>query len=210
MMENAPKLDRQNIEDILALTPLQEGMLFHYLHHPESSQYFEQLSLRLSGDIKLEILKKAWEFITGTNEMLRTVFRWEEVEQPVQIVLKKQALPFREYDLSMLEPYLQKTELEQIGAVNRREKVNPATAPLRVTFCKLGAEEWEMLLDYHHLIYDGWSNGILLTELLDAYHEFAGGREPERPVKRKFKEYLKWCQQQLSALVASSATSCCS
>jgi acyl carrier protein len=29
------KLDKKNIEDILSLTPMQEGMLFHYLKEPE-------------------------------------------------------------------------------------------------------------------------------------------------------------------------------
>jgi amino acid adenylation domain-containing protein len=195
-MVNAPKLDRQNIEDILALSPMQEGMLFHYLQHPESGQYFEQLSLHLSGEIKPEIFKKAWDFVAGTNEMLRTVFRWEQVEKPIQIVLKKQALPFREYDFSMFESHIREIKLAEVSEKNHQERVDPAIAPFQVTFCKLGAYEWEMLIDYHHLIYDGWSNGIIIAELVDAYHEFVNGREPERPVKRKYKEYLKWRQKQ--------------
>ncbi|HLP58633.1 MAG TPA: hypothetical protein VK186_07385 [Candidatus Deferrimicrobium sp.] len=41
----------QYIENILALTAMQEGMLFHYLRDPQSENYFEQLSLGISGAI---------------------------------------------------------------------------------------------------------------------------------------------------------------
>jgi len=33
--------DKKGIQDILALTPMQEGMLFHYLKEPEGDLYFE-------------------------------------------------------------------------------------------------------------------------------------------------------------------------
>ena len=48
------KLDKKNIENIAALTPLQEGMLFHYLKDPKNDIYFEQLSLDISGEIDME------------------------------------------------------------------------------------------------------------------------------------------------------------
>jgi iturin family lipopeptide synthetase B len=36
------ELDKRNIEDVLALTPMQEGMLFHYLKDPTSDYCFLQ------------------------------------------------------------------------------------------------------------------------------------------------------------------------
>ena len=82
------RLDNKNIEDILALTPMQEGMLFHYLKDPNSDYYFEQLSLEISGEIDVEIFQKAWNFVIGTNEMLWVVFRWEKLENPIQVILR--------------------------------------------------------------------------------------------------------------------------
>jgi len=35
-------IGRENVEDILALTPMQQGMLFYYLKGSESNEYFEQ------------------------------------------------------------------------------------------------------------------------------------------------------------------------
>ena len=81
-------LEKKDIEDIFALTPMQQGILFHYLKDPRGELYFEQLSLEISGEIDTEIFKKAWNLTIETNEMLRTVFRWEKVENPIQIILK--------------------------------------------------------------------------------------------------------------------------
>lgn len=38
------KLDKTNIENIIDLTSLQQGMLFHYINDEKSTEYHEQLS----------------------------------------------------------------------------------------------------------------------------------------------------------------------
>ena len=76
------KIDRKKIEDIFALTPMQEGMLFHYLKDPENNYYFEQLCLDITGEIDVDIFTRSWNFVVRTNEMLRAVFRWEKIENP--------------------------------------------------------------------------------------------------------------------------------
>ncbi|MCU0289934.1 MAG: condensation domain-containing protein, partial [Acidobacteria bacterium] len=76
------KLDPKCIENILTLTPLQEGMLFHYLKDSRNDLHFEQLNLEISGSIDVDLFEKAWNVVIQSNEMLRTVFRWEKVEKP--------------------------------------------------------------------------------------------------------------------------------
>ncbi|HLP48838.1 MAG TPA: condensation domain-containing protein, partial [Candidatus Kapabacteria bacterium] len=80
------KLDPKNIENIFVLTPLQEGILFHYLQDPQGGLYYEQLSLGISGAIELTVFEKTWHTITAANEMLRAVFRWEKLEKPSQVI----------------------------------------------------------------------------------------------------------------------------
>ncbi|HLP45271.1 MAG TPA: condensation domain-containing protein, partial [Candidatus Kapabacteria bacterium] len=109
------KLSPEHIENILALTPMQEGMLFHYLQDPQSRVYFEQLSLNISGEIDIELFKKAWNIVIQTNEMLRTVFRWEKLEKPSQIILKQHPCEIRSHDLSGVD------NLEEIKTKDRDE-----------------------------------------------------------------------------------------
>ena len=96
------KFDKKDIEDILALTPMQEGMLFHYIKYPQNHQYFGQLSLGLSGEIDIQCFEKTWNFVIETNEMLRTLFNWEKVKKPVQIVLKEYRLKIKYVDFSVI------------------------------------------------------------------------------------------------------------
>ena len=192
---NSLKLDRQNIEDVLALTPMQEGMLFHYLNNPSSEQYFEQLSLNISGQLDVDLLENAWRHVVRSNEMLRTVFRWDKLEAPMQIVLKQHDIPIRQYDLSQADGD-KKQQLDEIRRKDRAEKIDIRTAPFRVTICRLEENECEMIISNHHILSDGWSNGILLRELFEAYDCLRAGKQPAKAEKNKFKEFVKWNQKQ--------------
>jgi amino acid adenylation domain-containing protein len=193
---NSKKIDKQDIEDILALTPIQEGMLFHYLSSKGSGYYNQQLTMQLSGTVSIPVLKKAWEFVAETNEMLRTVFRWEKLVHPVQIVLKDIQLPFEEYDFSGYPAEERLERLQKLREKDRTQGFDIEVHPLRITICKLDEGLYEMLVGWHHIIFDGWSNGILLKELFTAYNDFYSGIDPVKPVKCKYKDFIKWHKEQ--------------
>ena len=197
------KIEKRNVEDMLGLTSMQEGMLFHYLANPGSKQYFEQFRLVLSGNIDPEIFKKAWEAVAQTNEMLRTVIRWEKLEEPIQVVLKKKEILI---EFKNLEEYGAKEKTAALQRLIDEDMNRPIEIdgdPLRITLIRMDLSEYRMILTFHHIVYDGWSNGIILTEFLDAYHRLAGIEIPElRPEsgshlpKTPYKEFFKWYKQQ--------------
>jgi amino acid adenylation domain-containing protein len=181
---------KKNIEDILVLTPLQEGLLFHYLKEPD--RYFEQLSLEISGEIHNEVFEKAWNFVIEINEMLRAVFRWENVENPVQIILKQDKIHPRYFDLSKGKPREKENRLIEIKTKDRKEKFDLQKIPFRVTLCKIGEKKYTLIISYYHILYDGWSNGIILKEFFQSYDDLIDGKPLIRPSKTKFKEFIKW------------------
>lgn len=83
------KIDKNNIADILPLSPTQEGMLFYYRLQKDSNLYFEQHRLTLRGKFQLELFTQAVSMAFEANEMLRTVFRWEGLQAPVQLISSK-------------------------------------------------------------------------------------------------------------------------
>ncbi|MGE5343722.1 MAG: amino acid adenylation domain-containing protein [Candidatus Omnitrophota bacterium] len=193
-MDIFKKSDARNIEDITALTPLQEGILFHYLKEPQSDSYFEQLSLTISGTIDARTFEQAWNSVIAANEMLRTVFRWEKLEKPTQLVLKQHKLQFLFHDLSEIEQNAKHSLLSQLKNNDRETRFDLKEVPFRVTLCKIETEKYEMIISNHHIIYDGWSNGIILSEFFNAYNRLIHN-EPLKPVlKPPFKEFLKWTQ----------------
>ena len=191
-MGNEKKIDKKDVADILELTPMQEGMIFHYMYDFESEQYFEQLSLNVTGVVKYEEIKKAWNFVAENNEILRTVFRWDKLEKPIQIILKEKQIPIRQFDISYGNREEREKLLEDIRQKDKEEGIDLGIEPFRVTLCKLDKEEYEMIISNHHILYDGWSNGILLKEFLEAYAEFVEGRQPQRKIKTRFKDFVKW------------------
>ncbi|MCP4215640.1 MAG: AMP-binding protein, partial [bacterium] len=184
-------LSKKNIETILALTPMQEGILFHYLKEPEQHYYFEQLSLEISGHIDTGLFEEAWNVVVETNEMLRTLFRWENVERPLQVVLKEHKLHAIHYDLSDLPACEGKRKSAEIKENDRKEPFRLQDVPFRVTLCKLEENFFEMIIANHHILYDGWSNGIILEEFFQAYETLANGRQLIKPVKTGFEAFVK-------------------
>ncbi len=190
------KIDKANVEDILSLTSMQEGMLFHYLSDPDSKQYFEQIRLRLSAEIKFAWFKEAWQLVCRTNEMLRAVFRWEKLDEPVQIILKDKEIPIRLFDFSTENKEEQPMLLDKIIKEDRNEKIDLTREPLRITLIMLNGDQGEMLITFHHILYDGWSSSIILAEFLEAYQRLANREKPRMIQKTGYKEFLKWYRSQ--------------
>jgi tyrocidine synthetase-3 len=191
------RLDKKNIENILALTPLQEGMLFHFLKEPEGTQYSEQLCLDISGQLDIKYFEQAWDVVTKTNEMLRTQFRWEKLEKHTQIILKEHKCNLHIYDLTEKNNSQEKAALEKIKSKDRQKTLDLRCVPFRVSLCKIAENKYQLIISNHHILYDGWSTGIILREFFDVYHALSSGNPPVKPpAKPSFKEFIQWIQSQ--------------
>lgn len=143
------------IEDIYPLTPLQQGMLFHALRDGDEHVYLERFR-RTYAHLDVDRYRAAWRQVVALHPALRTVFLWEESEQPVQVVLAPDA-----------------AELE-VEIVTREGP--PAALPLhaaplmRVELVALGGDRYELVWTYRHLILDGWSAALVLQDVERAYH----------------------------------------
>jgi amino acid adenylation domain-containing protein len=186
------RITKSDIEDIVGLTPVQEGMLFHYLRNPGSSHYFEQLCLDISGTIHFERFKQAWLTVIKTNEMLRTVYRWDEVPEPVQVILKDYPFHPGFYDFSENNSVETQEHVEEIKRKDRQQKFDLWEVPFRVTLCKTAESGYKMIISHHHILCDGWSNGIILQEFLEAYRILSRHKTPAKITKTRFKEYVRW------------------
>ena len=189
------KLQKANVEDILGLSPMQEGMLFHYISDNSQDMYFEQYSYMISGDIGFDIFKKAWEYVVKCNETLRAVFRWRDVSKPVQIILKDNYPNITYHDLLEIEEKQKETDIESIKRNDRANKFDlEKEAALRINLIRVMNCEYIMIVSNHHILFDGWSNGIILKEFIQAYDLLAKGKVPPVMAKAGFKNYLRWQQ----------------
>lgn len=190
--------DRKNIETVIALTPMQEGMLYHYLKDPQSGLYCEQLCLETIGNIDLDYFQRAWNRVVETNEMMRVHFRWEKINQPVQAVLNEHRLYVSFQDLSTVKgtDRLQK-RLEEIKREDRAKAFNLKNVPFRVLVCKVREDCHWIILSFHHILFDGWSTGILLEEFLQNYRFLLNGEPLSKLAKKpSYALFVKWHNKQ--------------
>jgi hypothetical protein len=82
------KLENSNIKAVYPLTPMQEGVYFHFIYDRYSAAFFVQLSYRIHGNIDMDIVEKSLIALQGRHDILHTVFNHEKTGKPLQVVLK--------------------------------------------------------------------------------------------------------------------------
>src|SRR2546425_3807317 len=104
--------NNNNVEAIYALSPMQQGMLFHSLYSPESaSGYFEWVNFLLTGNLHVPAFMRAWQKVVDRHSILRTAFIWERQGEPLQVVREQVILPWEELDWRGLSEVEQQQQL---------------------------------------------------------------------------------------------------
>ncbi|MCU0288766.1 MAG: amino acid adenylation domain-containing protein, partial [Acidobacteria bacterium] len=192
-----------NLQDIYPLTPLQEGMLFHYLLDKEKyrDRYIYQFVITLKGTIDIPALEKSFQKLVDTYDILRTVFRFEGVHKPLQIVLKQRTIRLQVQGLGGDISNLTDNEKEQwLENFINKDKCQPfdlsRDLPLRVTLIKIDSSTSVLCWSLHHIFVDGWSVGILFRELIRLYESLtknAGlNQSITLPSTFPFRRYMEW------------------
>ncbi|MGK5496592.1 amino acid adenylation domain-containing protein [Streptomyces sp. URMC 125] len=180
------------LADILPLTPLQEGLLFHALYDDRGVDVYNvQLAVEVEGELDADALRAALRTLLARHPNLRAGFWHQDVEQPVQIVPRSAEAPWSEVDLGDLPEEEREARLERLLADDRGRRFDLARPPLlRATLVRTGARRYLFVLTHHHALFDGWSLPLVLRELFASYS--AGGEDRGLPAVRPYRDYLAW------------------
>lgn len=119
--------------------------------------------------INKDSFEKAWKFVADSSELHRTVFIWMGLQKPIQIILNSNEVPIVYHDLSSYrEP---EKRINENREADKKQSKDLQKAPFRITLCKLSSSSYELIVSSHHILYGGWSTGIILKEFLDAYNK---------------------------------------
>ncbi|WP_255663135.1 non-ribosomal peptide synthetase [Myxococcus sp. RHSTA-1-4] len=176
-----------------ALSPVQQGLLFQVLLEPGTEAYFEQLSWTLAGPLDVDALRRAWAVVVERHGALRTSFRWQGLEAPLQVVHAQVALPWLEQDWRSVPADEQRRMLEDFLRDDRARGFDLTHAPLlRLALIRLEEGSWRCVWSFHHLLLDGWSIARVLGEVLDAYGVLASGGTWRPSAAMDFRAYVEW------------------
>ncbi|MBD2510596.1 non-ribosomal peptide synthase/polyketide synthase [Nostoc muscorum FACHB-395] len=191
------KTNRQNIEDIYPLSPMQEGMLFESLYAPDSGVYFEQITCILTGNLDVKTFEQAWQQVVARHPVFRTAFLWESLSQPVQVVYRQVNVTVETYDWRELSTQEQQQQLESFLDSERQQGFQVSQAPLmRLHLIQLDGDTYQFVWCHHHLLLDGWSSPLVFQDLLEFYQAISQGKSLSNTGTVSYRNYIAWLQQQ--------------
>lgn len=156
------------------------------------------LALSLTGKLNVDALERALNEIVSRHEVLRTTFARNN-GKPVQVIAAYQTLPLDFVDLS--DHIYKESESERIRVEEAHHKFDLLRGPLfRARLIRLEAEDHILLLTLHHIICDGWSNGVLVREVGEIYDAFSQGRpSPHDELPIQYADFAAWQQEWLNS-----------
>ena len=192
------------LEDVLPLSPLQQGLLFHAQYDEQGPDFYTmQFVFEIEGTLDAEALRAACAAALRRHANLRAGFRYRKNGDPVQVIPREVKVDWTDTDLSALPAASQEAELARLLAADRARRVDPRRPPLlRFTLFHLGGQRYRFLLTNHHILLDGWSRAVLIGELFELYgsHGDAAGLRPVTP----YREYLSWLSRQDHSAAAAA------
>ncbi|WP_280301566.1 non-ribosomal peptide synthetase [Nocardia neocaledoniensis] len=175
------------LADLLPLSPLQEGLLFHAIRDGADDVYALSARVDLHGPLDSARLSAAFDTVVGRHPTMAAAFHYEGLDQPVQAVPRAVGMPWREVDLSGLPPRAARAAADLLEAEATRHRFAVDRSPmLRATMIRMPGAAHRLVLNTHHLVIDGWSTPIVLREVLAAYHG------DELPPAASYSDYLAW------------------
>ncbi|WP_408632014.1 amino acid adenylation domain-containing protein [Mycobacterium shigaense] len=182
-----PQLDELQhypIADVLPLTPLQQGLLFHSAQRDDDDIYAVQLDIALAGRLDQHRLHEAVHTVLGRHPHLAARF-CQRFDEPVQVVPLAPVLPWRYVELDNdvdIDDAIGNLCASERAAVHELAD-QPA---FRVALIRIADDRHRLVLTNHHIVLDGWSLPILLQEI------FAGYYRQRLSTAVPYRRYVSW------------------
>ncbi len=173
-----------NIEEILALTPVQRGMVFETLANPSCGIYTGLFHAELPEDVDIARFKAAWRRMVERHPALRTTIQTAHPDGPVQVILK--SLPCNIWHEELLTNQSVPSRLNDIHSLPVDFEHAPA---LGLYLLREKSGRLWFVWASHHALVDDWSAVAVLHEV-DAFYRNSAIDEASKPLP--FSAFVKW------------------
>lgn len=192
ILELVPTLNK----DRVPLSFAQERLWFLAQLEQGNHVYNITTALNIEGRLDITALQRTVSEIIYRHEVLRTSFRIlddtpKQFISPVSSISKK---PILLIDLSMLKKTEREEEKEQLVHKERQYLFDIAQSPLiRFNLLYMEEEEHILIISVHHIVFDGWSMGLLFREMSLLYKAFSLNHpSPLSSLPIQYADYTLW------------------
>ncbi|MFJ1601186.1 amino acid adenylation domain-containing protein [Streptomyces sp. NPDC088261] len=179
-----------NVADVYPLAPLQEGILFHHLMGDSGGSadgadvYVLPVLLGFDSRQRLDGFVDALQKVVDRHDILRTAVLWEGLREPVQVVVRRAAIPVEGVDLP--EGPGDDVTGRMLAACPGSMDIGRAPLIRVFTAADPVSGQWLGLVQAHHLIADHTTLDVLLDEV----RAFVEGREDTLPAPLPFRNFV--------------------
>lgn len=181
-----------DIEDMYVATGMQSGLLYHSQISPGS--YINQLLINFEN-LKEKPFKQAWEAVVSRHDILRTLFVL--TESGYQQIVTKSGLNWQTRDIRDLSKCDQENYIAEYCEKDKQKGYKLDSAPLmRLYLFRITDTSYRLLWSHHHVLWDGWCNGILMKEIIRYYQAFVEQAAPVMAAPARYRDYIEWLRNQ--------------
>jgi thioesterase domain-containing protein/acyl carrier protein len=167
-----------------------------WIENPQSSNsalYNYPLLLRIRGPLNPKALESSLQELVKRHGVLRSLFRLSGKEL-LQIVQPSQSFSLPMTDLSDLAESERESRARLIALEDTERPFDLSRQlPFRASLLCFDPEDYALVLITHHLVYDDWSNGILIRELSALYNAFVAGQPSPLPdLAFQYRDFVRW------------------
>jgi aspartate racemase len=177
----------------------QRRLWFVHQLDPASPSYNVTTALELTGNLDLGALEHSLSHVIARHEALRTTFRLVDGE-PVQVVAPRLEIQLPFADRTALPPEERDSEIQRLVQIQARLPFDLERGPLlRAQLVRLAPDQHVLILVVHHIVFDGWSAGVLSHELSECYRAFSAGHAPQLPdLSVQYADFAVWQREWLA------------
>lgn len=171
----------------------QQRLWFLWQMASDSPMYNISTALRIIGPLNGTALQESFHELARRHEILRTTFVMS-AGQPGQVIAPDPTHSFSISDLRDLSHDTREAMIHTFVREETRQPFDLSIGPLlRVRVLQVGDQEWVLLITMHHIVSDGWSMGILVTEMTELYAASVT-RKPSSlpPLTIQYADYAVW------------------
>ena len=198
--EFAQKSTESSSDDVFVMPTTLAQQRFWILDQlePGNTSLNMPLALSLSGKLDSGVLERTLNEIVSRHEVLRTTFA-KNNGKPVQVIAPETSLPLDVLDLRGHQE--KEAEVKRLMMEEAHTTFDLNRGPLfKTKLLRTGIEEHILLLTLHHIICDGWSNGVLVREIGEIYDAFSQGRpSPYDELPIQYADFATWQQDWLGS-----------
>jgi amino acid adenylation domain-containing protein len=182
----------------LPLTFVQERIWLIQRLTPDTTVYNVPRALRIRGVFDASIVERVFADLEVRHEILRTTY--PEVDgTPVQVMHEPRGMPVRLVEMGGVPEAEREQRIRQMILESGRQPFDVVNGPLiRLTLVRISADEHVLIVIEHHLIHDGWAQGVFLRDFLELYEARMVGRSPRLPeLPVQYADYAVWQRENL-------------